>query len=144
MRKLGLLVAFLTLAALSPAPIKLQPGADVKILPEQSQEQLEREQSSPTVHPEVGTVDRRKKEAVESQGASVGAAETLQAAGSVQAKETLRKASERLDSKSNPWATVLWGILIAVLGFASVYAFRYWMAKTVPLPGDSRSRRVSW
>lgn len=144
MRKLGVLLAIMGIAALSPAPIKMENPADEKVLPEHSQEQLLEEQKLQKVHKEVGAVEHHAK-STETGESSPDAANTLEAAQStVLGAEAVRKAGQNLERRSEGMPVIFWGILLAVLGFGSVYALRYWMAKHVPLPGDARKHGVTW
>ena len=146
MRKLGVLFAILSIAALSPAPIREAPPPGTKVLPKQSQAQLVEEQRHQQVQKEVGMVPQvTDRPEAQSQNSAPDAAKTLQQAeaASQKGEEVVRKASKELEHQSGGMPMIFWGILFIALGFGSVYAFRYWMAKNVPMPGDTK-HRVTW
>ena len=145
MRKLGVLFAVLGIAALSPAPIREAPPPGTPVLPHHSEQQLVEEQKDQGVRKEVGQVEQvTDRPEVTSQTTAPDANKALQqAAASQKAEETVRKAGKELQEQSTGMPILFWAILFGALGFGSVYALRYWMAKNVPLPGDAKNR-VSW
>ena len=145
MKKLALLVAVLGIAALAPAPIREAPPPGTPILPHHTDEQLTEEQKNQKVQGEVGSVPQvTDRPEVTSESAAPDAAKTLQQAESTQVAEaTLKKAGKELEEKSGGLPVVFWAVLFAALGFGGVYGVRYWVAKNIPLPGDSK-HRVTW
>ena len=144
MRRLAVLCMLFTLAALSPAPIRENPKPGTEPLPEHSRQQLVEEQRNQQKRHEVGSFQSEEKPEMTGNSAAPDAAATMQAAAAQQqAAETVKKASTNAAPESGGLPMIFWAILLAAIGFGSVYAFRYWVAKTVPLPGNAK-KPVSW
>lgn len=138
MNRLFIIVALLLAAASISAWNKGMPKG-AKFFPEQSQEEVARQQSKQVVVGEVGAVqDREAKPSIDGPSSEGAAAQDLASAS--RAAEDVRKAGQQLrEGKGGfPW----WMAIFGLIGFACVLALRQYANRAIP--EAPRIKRPKW
>lgn len=136
MLRISVIVAVFSLAT---GLLAIQPkkGSPAEYFPEQSQEQLQKQQAVNGSEASAGVYvpDERKLDPLPDKRED-GTASPLEVADQrISGQQALEEAEVRVSHKPRSgWSVMLWAVFLAIFGFGVVYGVRKWSANAMEIP----------